>query len=101
MAGTGAGTNLPAKFVLLSRGDVRAELEIVLADNLAHVVAIRIRRIGIVNTIRNITGVLPDPPAVCASDQINAWQNAVPVPRKYIRYRETGERGALPIPYVV
>ena len=69
------------------------------ADNLAHIVAIRVGRIRIVNTIGNVAGILSKASVVGISNQIDAWQNSIAITREYVWHNEVG--WAFPVSHVV
>ena len=71
------------------------------AYNLADIISERVSRVRVIHSIGNVARVFSKPSAICARNQIDARQNAITVTRKYVRYRETRETRALPIPHIV
>ncbi len=78
VARKGARSKFPTQFVLLGCGYVGSKLQVMLAHDLINVIPEGVSRIGVVDAIGNVAGILTKASVVGAPliDQINAGQNA-------------------------
>src|SRR5262249_16027666 len=97
--GNRAGAQFSAQFILLPGNSVRPQLQIVLADNLADVIAVRVGWIAIVGSIRNVTYILSEPTVVSIANKLEARKNPVAVASEEVS--EGGVGGTLPDTHVI
>src|ERR1700733_4330675 len=80
VTGVGSRSQFPPEFILLSGGDISAELQVVPSHNFGYVVAKSIRGIRVVNAVRNVTGVFAETTiGAIGIRQVNSWHHAVAV----------------------
>src|SRR5215475_1863302 len=96
-----ARRELAAQLVLLCRNGIGPKLEIVPAYDFGDIVTICVRGVRVVDSVRNVTGVLSEASPISGSHEIDSRQYTEAISRKDVRCRETGETRSLPATDVV
>ena len=71
-----------AEFILLTKRGIGAELKIVPADNLAHIVPVGVGRVRVVSAIGDVACVFSKAAVVGISDQVDSGKIPSPLPGK-------------------